>query len=73
MDGRRDRDFVPRLRRWRLVMFVFPPLPGWAKFFRAYGACDLFRDGRRGDEWRGEWGGRVLDAPLLIGFTGLGE
>ena len=39
---------------------------------RAYGACDLFRAGR-GDEWRGEWGGRVLDAPLLIGFTGLGE
>ena len=24
-------------------VFFFPPLPGWANFFRAYGACDLFR------------------------------
>ena len=36
---------------------------------RAYGACDLFRGRRPGDEWGGEWGGlrgRVLDAPLLV-------
>ena len=50
-------------------VFVFPPLAGWAKFFRVYGACDLFRGRRPGDEWGGEWGGRrgrVLDAPLLV-------
>jgi len=48
-------------------VFVFPPLAGSAKFFRAYGACDLFRGRRPADEWNGEWGGRrrrVPDAPL---------
>ncbi len=31
--------------------FVFPPLPGWANFFRAYGACDLFSRAAR--RWMG--------------------
>ena len=52
MGAKRNRDFVPRLRRLEIApCSCSHPFRGGLNFFRAYGACDLFSRAAR--RWMG--------------------